>query len=126
MHSFRQILIAAAMAMIGPAAFAQQSDQAATAPAPMQNMPGAADKAMMAGMQTMSRDMSAAPMTGDPDRDFVAMMIPHHQGAIDMAKVELQYGKDTKMRQLARNIVAAQEKEIKEMHGWQSRHPVKR
>jgi uncharacterized protein (DUF305 family) len=44
--------------------------------------------------------------------------MPHHQGAIDMAKVELQYGKDTELRQLATDIVEAQEKEITEMKAW--------
>ena len=83
--------------------------------------PGPADRAMMAGMQRMSHAMDAAPMTGDPDRDFVAMMMPHHRGAIDMARVELQYGKDPEMRRLARAIVAAQDDEIAEMRRWQAR-----
>ena len=56
-----------------------------------------------------------APRTGNADQDFVASMIPHHQGAIDMAKVELQYGKDPILRKLAAGIVAAPEKEIKEI-----------
>jgi uncharacterized protein (DUF305 family) len=56
-----------------------------------------------------------APRTGNADQDFVASMIPHHQGAIDMAKVELQYGKDPMLRKLAEGIVAAQEKEIAEL-----------
>jgi uncharacterized protein (DUF305 family) len=63
------------------------------------------------------------PMSGDPDRDFVAGMLPHHQGAVDMAKVELQYGKDPEMRQLATDIVGAQEKEIGQMKVWQAKHP---
>ncbi|MBS0559448.1 MAG: DUF305 domain-containing protein [Proteobacteria bacterium] len=85
----------------------------------------AADKAMMDGMATMNRDMSAAPMTGDPDHDFVAMMIPHHQGAIDMAEVVLKYGKDPQIRKLAQDIVAAQKKEIAEMKAWQAAHPAR-
>ncbi len=81
-----------------------------------------ADRAMMAGMQQMNQAMGDAPMTGDPDRDFVAMMMPHHQGAVDMARVELQYGKDPALRRLARAIVAAQETEIAEMRRWQAKH----
>ena len=73
--------------------------------------------AMNEAMTRMNRDMMMAP-SGNPDRDFAAMMIPHHQGAIDMAKVELQYGTDPELRQLATDIVAAQEKEIAQMKAW--------
>jgi hypothetical protein len=52
-------------------------------------------------MERMPKDMSIVP-SGDPDRDFAAMMIPHHQGAVDMARVELQFGKDPVLRRLAR------------------------
>lgn len=76
-----------------------------------------ADKANAAAMDTMMKAMGAKP-TGDPDRDFVTMMTPHHQGAIDMAKVELQYGKDPMLLDLAKGIVAAQEREIAEMKDW--------
>ena len=62
------------------------------------------------------------PYTGDADKDFVAGMIAHHRGAIDMAKVELQYGKDSQLRRLARNIIAAQQKEIAFMQTWQAKH----
>jgi uncharacterized protein (DUF305 family) len=84
-----------------------------------------ADQAMTADMDKMQHDMTAAPMTGDADQDFVAMMLPHHAGAVDMAKAELQYGKDPQMRDLARNIIAAQDKEIAEMQDWQAAHPAK-
>ena len=77
-----------------------------------------ADQTMMEGMARMERSMNAAPSTGDPDRDFVAMMIPHHVGAVDMARVELRYGKDVTLRRMARAIVATQEKEVWEMKNW--------
>ena len=80
-----------------------------------------ADKAFARSMQTMMKDMGAKP-TGHPDKDFVTMMIPHHQGAIDMAKVELQYGKDPVLRTLATGIVKAQETEIAEMKAWLAKH----
>ena len=76
-----------------------------------------ADKAFAASMNVMMNNMNVKP-TGKPDKDFVQMMIPHHQGAIDMAKVELQYGTDPELRQLATDIVAAQEKEIAQMKAW--------
>ena len=95
----------------------------------MKDMPGMAmshgpaDDAMTAGMTKMQHDMGAAPMTGDPDRDFVAMMLPHHQGAVDMAEIELKYGTDPKLKALARGIIAAQEKEIAFMQAWLAKHP---
>jgi uncharacterized protein (DUF305 family) len=76
-----------------------------------------ADRAFAASMKTMMTSMNVKP-TGKPDKDFALMMIPHHQGAIDMAKVELQYGVDPELRQLATDIVAAQDKEIAQMKAW--------
>jgi len=60
----------------------------------------------------------AVPLTGDADVDFLAGMIPHHQGAVDMAEVVLKYGKDPKVKKLAQDIVAAQKKEIAIMQAW--------
>jgi uncharacterized protein (DUF305 family) len=65
----------------------------------------------------MHRDMGVA-LTGDADVDFLAGMVPHHQGAIDMAEVVLKYGKDPKVRQLAQDIIQAQKKEIAMMNAW--------
>ena len=69
------------------------------------------------------RDM-AMPMSGGADKDFVMMMLPHHQGAIDMAKVELQYGKDPAMKTFAQGIVDAQERKIAEMKTWQAENAI--
>jgi hypothetical protein len=85
-----------------------------------------ADMAMMQGMARMQHEMAAAPMTGEPDRDFVAMMLPHHQGAVSMAKVELQYGHDPRLRALARDVITAQDREIVQMRAWQVAHPIAR
>ncbi len=68
---------------------------------------------MMTGMDVKS--------SGDPDRDFVLMMVPHHQGAIDMARIELQYGRDPGLRSLAASIIKAQEGEIATMKGWRAK-----
>lgn len=85
--------------------------------------PSPADKAMMAGMRSMQQAMDRAPVDGDPDHDFVSMMTPHHQGAIDMAEVELRYGRDPELRRLAHDVVAAQKREIAEMDRWAAAHP---
>jgi uncharacterized protein (DUF305 family) len=69
---------------------------------------------MMQAMDRMDRDMSIVP-SGDPDRDFAAMMIPHHQGAIDMAKAELQFGKNPVLRRLAQGVIVEQLQEIEVM-----------
>jgi uncharacterized protein (DUF305 family) len=61
---------------------------------------------------SMDVAMSKIPMVGDPDVDFAAMMISHHQGAVDMAKVELQYGTDSRLRRLAQEIIVTQQSEI--------------
>jgi uncharacterized protein (DUF305 family) len=62
-------------------------------------------------MDRMHVTMHVTP-TGDADRDFARMMIPHHQGAIDMAIVELRFGKDERLRRLAQAIIIEQGKEI--------------
>jgi hypothetical protein len=67
-----------------------------------------------AAMTTMMDGMAAKP-TGDIDRDFVAMMTPHHQGAIDMAVIALRYGKNEQLRRIAQEIIVDQMQEIAAM-----------
>ncbi|ACS39098.1 MULTISPECIES: CopM family metallochaperone [Methylobacteriaceae] len=68
--------------------------------------------AMMAQSMTRMHDDMMVPPSGDPDRDFAAMMIPHHDGAIAMAQAELLYGKDPVLRRLAQGIIVEQGQEI--------------
>ena len=69
------------------------------------------------GMSRMMDDMHRPGYTGNPDRDFLAMMIPHHEGAIDMARLLLIHGRDPLVRQLAEDIIASQTIEIAGMRG---------
>jgi uncharacterized protein (DUF305 family) len=68
-----------------------------------------------AAMKKMMQDMAAAKPTGDVDRDFVAMMVPHHQAAVDMAQSMLRYGRNEELKRLAQGIIATQQQEIATM-----------
>jgi uncharacterized protein (DUF305 family) len=69
----------------------------------------------------MHREM-AVSLTGDADRDFAAAMIPHHQGAIDMARIVLEHGSDPEIRKLAQEVIQAQAVEIARLREWLARH----
>lgn len=72
----------------------------------------------------MHQDMNVAP-SGNADVDFVKNMIPHHEGAVAMARVQLEHGKDPKLRKLAEDIIKAQDKEIAQMKDWLKKHEKK-
>lgn len=69
---------------------------------------------MATAMERMHHSMMR-PTSGDPDRDFAEMMIVHHEGAIEMAKIQLQYGKNQQLRRLAQGIIVEQQQEIATM-----------
>ena len=73
---------------------------------------------LIASMDKMHRAMDAVARSGSGDIDFVRLMLPHHQAAIDMAKTELIYGKDPQMRRLAQEIITDQQLEIELMQRW--------
>jgi uncharacterized protein (DUF305 family) len=84
------------------------------------------DQLMSEAMSIMHKGMHSAEYTGDANHDFVTMMIPHHQGAIDMAKALLLYGKDPQMRRLAQEIITDQQSEIQLMQLWLKQHSTAR
>ncbi len=105
LQSVQRVLLMVALVFgVVAAAPAERSDPASTF-----------THAMHAGMAKMTRDMESATMTGDPDHDFLAMMIPHHAAAVDMARLELIHGRDPLVRRLAEEIIASQQGEIAAM-----------
>ena len=74
--------------------------------------------ALIASMDKMHMAMGAVKRSGDSDVDFVRLMLPHHQAAIDMAKTQLLHGKDPQIRRLAQEIITDQQLEIELMQRW--------
>lgn len=120
----RLIVASAASVLMIAAAMAQQS-----APMPGMDtkgmdmkmmMPNPADSASTSGYKAamMKMMMPMTPYIGDADIDFMTQMKPHHQAAIDMAKVVIANGKDAETRSLAQAIITAQEKEIAVIDAW--------
>ncbi|MBC8037269.1 MAG: DUF305 domain-containing protein [Rhizobiales bacterium] len=108
------ILIATAAAVIGFLNLTGTGRNHSTVAAATESESTAAYKKVMDEMMKAMME----PYTGDADVDFVKGMIPHHQGAIDMAKVVLQHGKDAEIKTLAEGIIKEQEREIAVMTEW--------
>jgi uncharacterized protein (DUF305 family) len=83
---------------------------------------GAAWPELETSMEKMHAGMASIQASGDNDADFVRLMLPHHQAAIDMAKTELMYGKNPEMRRLAQEIVTDQQSETELMQRWLKQH----
>jgi uncharacterized protein (DUF305 family) len=116
---YKALIFLAAAALMSETPFALAQDQTRTPHAP------AAATASEGKRFTIESDLALSKMslgmtderTGDVDRDFVAMMMPHHQGAIDIARAELKYGHNDKLLRLARDIIVEQEHEMLVMRG---------
>lgn len=82
----------------------------------------AGSKELHGHMMKSAAEMRGMSMTGDVDHDFVAMMKKHHQHGIEMARVVLQHGKDPKAKEIAREVIDEQQKDIAELDQWLSQH----
>ncbi len=109
----KTLALAAALIALPALAFAQMDHNNHGAP----KADAASTKAYGDANAKMHKDMDIT-FSGNADVDFIRGMIPHHQGAVDMAKVVLQYGKDPEVKKLATGIIADQEKEIAWMTDW--------
>ena len=118
------LFAAAAIALLSATSFATAADTSCSHSDMKMNShsdDSASTKAFKAANATMHEGM-AIEFSGDADVDFTRGMIAHHQGAIDMARVELEHGKDPTQRKLAEAIIKAQEAEIADMQAWLKQH----
>lgn len=131
-HVLRKLLVAAATAAAWSCVASAQDGhghnvlQSAAAPPPFVASTAKPFAALMAdAMAVMDYGMVHAPMNGHQEHDFVTMMIPHHQGAVDMAKALLLSTRDPALRNMAQGIVAEQQIEIQLLQQWLKDHPRK-
>jgi uncharacterized protein (DUF305 family) len=132
-HSLSRLAAPFALALAATPALAQGNQPMQGHPGMMQgqgmgmmqqNMPqDPASRAYTDSMRKMNQGMMGKPMSGDADRDFATMMMSHHQGAIDMARVELEHGKDPELKAMAQKVIGDQSREVKELQDWLDRHP---
>jgi len=117
----RTLFVAAALAALPTLAFAQDG-MAKMDHSTAHSAGGAASKAYMQSMEDMHEAMQAMKPTGDANVDFVMMMKPHHEAAVNMAKAYLKYGSDPMLKKMAEDIISSQDKEIREMDAWMEKH----
>lgn len=117
MKRFILILLVLAALGLGAAMLYLRQPDRGPAPAAPSAPPSGPSAEMVGAMDRMHETAAKTPMTGDIDRDFVALMVPHHRSAVEMARVYLRHGKDPELRRLAENMVASQEAEIRRMSG---------
>ena len=110
-------LLALALAGLVLAAGGAAAQQAQPAPgaSPMMGQ-------MQSAMQTMDKNMMAGMQAGSPDQMYAAMMMPHHQGAVDMSRIALRDIKDPELRRIAEKTASENEKSIQELRAWQEKH----
>jgi uncharacterized protein (DUF305 family) len=124
----RRLIVSCALSLAALSAGAQEHHHGAGAPAPATPPVFVASTAKSFGalmddaMAVMDDGMKRAPMNGVSEHDFVTMMMPHHQGAVDMAKAMLLYTQDPEIRNLSLGIIAEQQNEIRIMQAWLQRH----
>ena len=116
------VMSAGALAVSTPA-LAQSSSHAQHDMSKPAHEAGKTSMAMHTSMEEMHKKMKSMATTGHQDMDFAMMMVSHHQGAIDMAQAQIEYGKDRQMISAAKKIIAAQKKEIAMFEAWMKKHP---
>lgn len=117
------IRVSCLTSMLALAALSGANAQTAKPPMSHASMPQAGMKGAMAGdmkhsMMAGMESMNKMTMSGNTDKDFAMMMKIHHQGALDMAEMELAHGKSPEMKAMAKRIIASQKKEIAEFDKW--------